>query len=160
MGSVLVLPTLTVNVSWTEQCFIILEFCLSLSFSLLSISPSVDQIHVNTSGGRWKLRTNYFKDNDTLSSPFVRFCLFVCLFKNILMIKAWMNDQLHCGHICAAVFLVFSGQLRTTSAEDFHKRRGEGKRGREGNRGGECERERAQCQQKIMHWTKLSGNWV
>ena len=77
MGSVLVLPTLTVNVSWTEQCFIILEFCLSLSFSLLSISPSVDQIHVNTSGGKWKLRTNYFKDNDVLSSPFV--CLFVCL---------------------------------------------------------------------------------
>ena len=46
-----------------------------------------------------------------------------------------MNDQLHCGHICAALFLVFSGQLRTTSAEDFQKRRG-GKRGREGNRGG------------------------
>ena len=51
-----------------------------------------------------------------------------------------MNDQLHCGHICDAVFLVFSGQLRTTSAEDFHKRRG-GKRGREGNRGGERKRE-------------------
>ena len=85
-------PTLTVNVSWTEQCFIILEFCLSLSFSLLSISPSVDQIHVNTSGGRWKLRSNYFKDNDTLSSPFVRFCLFFCLFKNILMIKEWMTS--------------------------------------------------------------------
>ena len=48
-----------------------------------------------------------------------------------------MNDQLHCGHICDAAFLVFSGQLRTTSAEDFHKRRGGGKRGREGNRGGE-----------------------
>ena len=49
-----------------------------------------------------------------------------------------MNDQLHCGHICAAVFLVFSGQLRTTSAEDFHKRRG----GREGERGTGGERER------------------
>ena len=48
----------------------------------------MDQIHVNTSGGKLKLRTNYFKDNDTLSSPFVRFCLFVCLFKTILMIKA------------------------------------------------------------------------
>ena len=53
-----------------------------------------------------------------------------------------MNDQLHCGHICAAAFLAFSGQLRTTSAEDFHKRGGGGgKRGREGNRGGERERE-------------------
>ena len=53
-----------------------------------------------------------------------------------------MNDQLHCGHICAAAFLVFSGQLRTTSAEDFYKRgRGGGKRGREGNREGR-ERER------------------
>ena len=57
-----------------------------------------------------------------------------------------MNDQLHCGHICAAAFLAFSGQLRTTSAEDFHKRGGEGggKRGREGNGGvggqGESER--------------------
>ena len=52
-----------------------------------------------------------------------------------------MNDQLHCGHICAAAFLAFSGQLRTTSAEDFHKRGGGGgKRGREGNRGGERER--------------------
>ena len=50
-----------------------------------------------------------------------------------------MNDQLHCGHICAAAFLAFSGQLRTTSAEDFHKRGGVGKRGREGNRGGERE---------------------
>ena len=56
----------------------------------------MDQIHVNTSGGKLKLRTNYFKDNDTLSSPFVCFCLFVrlfvcsfvCLFKIILMIKA------------------------------------------------------------------------
>ena len=36
-----------------------------------------------------------------------------------------MNDQLHCRHICAAAFLAFSGQLRTTSAEYFHKR-GEG----------------------------------
>ena len=54
-----------------------------------------------------------------------------------------MNDQLHCGHICAAAFLAFSGQLRTTSAEDFHKRGrgGGGKRGREGNRGGERRRE-------------------
>ena len=54
-----------------------------------------------------------------------------------------MNDQLHCGHICAAAFLAFSGQLRTTSAEDFHKRE-EGGVGREGERGtgGERERER------------------
>ena len=53
-----------------------------------------------------------------------------------------MNDQLHCGHICAAAFLAFSGQLRTTSAEDFHKRGGGV--GREGERGtwGERERER------------------
>ena len=51
-----------------------------LLFSLLSISSSVDQIHVNKSGGKLKLRTNYFKDNDTLSSPFVCFCLFVRLF--------------------------------------------------------------------------------
>ena len=55
-----------------------------------------------------------------------------------------MNDQLHCEHICAAAFLAFSGQLRTTSAEDFHKRerweeRGVGREGREGNRGGERE---------------------
>ena len=51
-----------------------------------------------------------------------------------------MNDQLPCGHICAAAFLAFSGQQRTTSAEDFHKggweerERGEqggGERGRE-----------------------------
>ena len=48
-----------------------------------------------------------------------------------------MNDQLHCGHICAAVFLAFSGQLRTTGAEDFHER------GRDGDGGGvERERER------------------
>ena len=53
-----------------------------------------------------------------------------------------MNDQLHCGHICAAAFLAFSGQLRTTSAEDFHKRGGGAeKRGREGNRRGERKRE-------------------
>ena len=45
-----------------------------------------------------------------------------------------MNDQLHCGHICAVAFLAFSGQLRTTSAEDFHKRGG-GWGGREGERG-------------------------
>ena len=56
-----------------------------------------------------------------------------------------MNDQLHCGHICAAAFLAFSGQLRTTSAEDFHKRerrgeRGKGvERGRETGTGGERE---------------------
>ena len=62
-----------------------------------------------------------------------------------------MNDQLHCGHICAAAFLAFSGQLRTTSAEDFHN--GGGGVGREGERGtgGEREEERAECQQKIMH---------
>ena len=54
-----------------------------------------------------------------------------------------MNDQLHCGHICAAAFLAFSGQLRTTSAEDFHKGGGGGKRRREGNRGREREKERA-----------------
>ena len=44
-----------------------------------------------------------------------------------------MNDQLHCGHICTAAFLAFSGQLRTTR---------EGERGGErGTRGGERERE-------------------
>ena len=59
-----------------------------------------------------------------------------------------MNDQLHCGHICAAAFLTFSGQLRTTSAEDFHKRerggeRGTGvERGRDTGIGGEREGER------------------
>ena len=63
-----------------------------------------------------------------------------------------MNDQLHCGHICAAAFLAFSGQLRTTSAEDFHKRRGGGEERERGEQGGgERERERGQCQQKIMH---------
>ena len=53
-----------------------------------------------------------------------------------------MNDQLHCGYICTAAFLAFSGQIRTPCAEDFHKREGEAKRGREGNRGRERERER------------------
>ena len=48
-----------------------------------------------------------------------------------------MNKQLRCEHICAATFLAFSGQLRTTGAEDFHKR----ERGREGERGGERGRE-------------------
>ena len=52
-----------------------------------------------------------------------------------------MNDQLHCGHICTAAFLVFSGQLRTTSGEDFHKRGGGGGREREGGTGGGRERE-------------------
>ena len=55
-----------------------------------------------------------------MSSPFV--CLFV---QEYLMIKA--------------AFLAFGGQLRTTSAEDFHKRGG----GEEGEREGrERERER------------------
>ena len=56
-----------------------------------------------------------------------------------------MNDQLHCGHICAAAFLAFSGQLRTTGAEDFHKRERGGERGtgeRERKREKERERER------------------
>ena len=56
-----------------------------------------------------------------------------------------MNDQLHCGHICAAAFLTFSGQLRTTSAEDFHKREREREREGTGGLGGkkrERERER------------------
>ena len=52
-----------------------------------------------------------------------------------------MNDQLHCGHICAVAFLAFSGQLRTTSAEDFHEKGG-GWGGREGERGIGGERER------------------
>ena len=72
-----------------------------------------------------------------------------------------MNDQLPCGHICAAAFLAFNGQQRTTSAEDFHKGGGgweERERGEQG--GGEREGERAECQQKIMHQTQLSGNWV
>ena len=55
-----------------------------------------------------------------------------------------MNKQLRCEHICAAAFLAFSGQLRTTGAEDFHKRERErgGERGREGNGGGWEESER------------------
>ena len=53
-----------------------------------------------------------------------------------------MNDQLHCGHICAAAFLAFRGQLRTTSAEDFHKRgRGGWGEEREGGEQGGRERE-------------------
>ena len=40
-----------------------------------------------------------------------------------------MNKQLRCEHICAAAFLAFSGQLRTTGAEDFHKRERGGERG-------------------------------
>ena len=77
-----------------------------------------------------------------------------------------MNKQLRCEHICAAAFLAFSGQLRTTGAEDFHKRERGGERGREGNGGGgERERETEtimsaeECQQKIMHQIQLSGNW-
>ena len=70
-----------------------------------------------------------------------------------------MNDQLHCGHICAAAFLTFSGQLRTTSAEDFHKRERERERERErggtGGQGGkkrerERERERGGGRETIM----------
>ena len=81
-----------------------------------------------------------------------------------------MNKQLRCEHICAAAFLAFSGQLRTTGAEDFHKRERGGERGREGKRGergGREGREREtetimsaeECQQKIMHQIQLSGNW-
>ena len=80
-----------------------------------------------------------------------------------------MNKQLRCEHICAAAFLAFSGQLRTTGAEDFHKREREGERGeergREGNGGRGRERETEtimsaeECQQKIMHQIQLSGNW-
>ena len=55
-----------------------------------------------------------------------------------------MNDQLHCGHICAAVFLAFSGQLRTTGAEDFHEM------GRDGDGGGGREREREREREIIM----------
>ena len=64
-----------------------------------------------------------------------------------------MNKQLRCEHICAAAFLAFSGQLRTTGTEDFLKRErgGEGERegggergrGREGKRGERGEGERA-----------------
>ena len=74
-----------------------------------------------------------------------------------------MNKQLRCEHICAAAFLAFSGQLRTTGAEDFHKRERGGERGTGG--GGERERETEtimsaeECQQKIMHQIQLSGNW-
>ena len=50
-----------------------------------------------------------------------------------------MNKQLRCEHICAAAFLAFSGQLRTTGAEDFHKRERGGERGTGGG-GGESER--------------------
>ena len=58
-----------------------------------------------------------------------------------------MNKQLRCEHICAAAFLAFSGQLRTTGAEDFHKRerggeRGRGREGKRGERGGGRESER------------------
>ena len=83
-----------------------------------------------------------------------------------------MNDQLHCGHICTAAFLAFSGQLRTTSAEDKRKRRGWGERGtgrdrerererggggtggeregRKGERGRELKREREGERERIM----------
>ena len=76
-----------------------------------------------------------------------------------------MNKQLRCEHICAAAFLAFSGQLRTTGAEDFHKREREGERGGERGTGGGRERETEtimsaeECQQKIMHQIQLSGNW-
>ena len=52
-----------------------------------------------------------------------------------------MNKQLRCEHICAAAFLAFSGQLRTTGAEDFHKREREGERGEGGGEGGERARD-------------------
>ena len=58
-----------------------------------------------------------------MSSPFV--CLFV---QEYLMIKA--------------AFLAFGGQLRTTSAEDFHKRERGGREGERGEREREIERER------------------
>ena len=73
-----------------------------------------------------------------------------------------MNKQLRCEHICAAAFLAFSGQLRTTGAEDFHKRERGGERGTGGG-GRERETETImsaeECQQKIMHQIQLSGNW-
>ena len=75
-----------------------------------------------------------------------------------------MNKQLRCEHICAAAFLAFSGQLRTTGAEDFHKRERGEERGTRGF-GGERERETEtimsaeECQQKIMHQIQLSVNW-
>ena len=53
-----------------------------------------------------------------------------------------MNKQLRCEHICAAAFLAFSGQLRTTGAEDFNKREREGERGEERGTGGGGESER------------------
>ena len=59
-----------------------------------------------------------------------------------------MNDQLHCGHICAAAFLAFSGQLRTTSAEDFHKRGRGGEERVGGEQGGKREREREREREK------------
>ena len=73
-----------------------------------------------------------------MSSPFV--CLFV---QEYLMIKA--------------AFLAFGGQLRTTSAEDFHKReRGGGERGRErGEREGERERERERGRERDWHLPRL-----
>ena len=76
-----------------------------------------------------------------------------------------MNKQLRCEHICAAAFLAFSGQLRTTGAEDFHKRERGGERGMGGGwGGGERARDETimsaeECQQKIMHQIQLSGNW-
>ena len=74
-----------------------------------------------------------------------------------------MNKQLRCEHICAAAFLAFSGQLRTTGAEDFHKRERGGERGTGGGGGRERETETImsaeECQQKIMHQIQLSGNW-
>ena len=68
-----------------------------------------------------------------------------------------MNDQLHCGHICAAAFLAFGGQLRTTSAEDFHKRERGGERGeRERERGRERgERERERGRERDWHLPRL-----
>ena len=73
-----------------------------------------------------------------------------------------MNKQLRCEHICAAAFLAFSGQLRTTGAEDFHKRERGGERGTGGG-GRERETETImsaeECQQKIMHQIQLSVNW-
>ena len=78
-----------------------------------------------------------------MSSPFV--CLFV---QEYLMIKA--------------AFLAFGGQLRTTSAEDFHKReRGGGEREREGRerereRGRERgERERERGRERDWHLPRL-----
>ena len=70
-----------------------------------------------------------------MSSPFV--CLFV---QEYLMIKA--------------AFLAFGGQLRTTSAEDFHKRErgGGGERGRER---GERERERERGRERDWHLPRL-----